>query len=357
MARSGTSRNGRGAGRPRVPGHDLLRRASGCPSRRDRRRRPVRPSRVKAVGLSARDGAPAHPTPWSARRGRRRPERPAVLLPAGHPTAGCGPGPPRAPRAVAGGLPRPHGTGRLVDRATLRAVALSRAASTSRCPRRHGRALGARRRQVSGRRRPQRNRPVGQGGCDQDRTTPASVWWVGSCRTSRSSTPSRRRCSCAASCPDAPTDRGGQRLVGAQAQGVRRAARGGRRSRVHRARRRAAQARDLREVVGDGAAVAQGGLGPRGRRGRDARHADRGLPVRRWHPGVDRRPGLGAPGRHVPGLVAALRRILSTLRLGAGWSRAPASTAVGSRGNTRKPRSPTSLCQLFETKGCRARTR
>ncbi len=126
---------------------------------------PTRPSTASSssvegqnFGLSARDGAPAHPTPRSARRGRGRPEWSAVLLPAGHPTAGCGPGPPRTPRAVAGGVPRPHGTGRLVDRTTLRAVALSRMPVHNGVPSDKVGALGARRRQVSGRRRPQRNR-------------------------------------------------------------------------------------------------------------------------------------------------------------------------------------------------------
>ena len=90
--------------------------------------------------------------------------------------------------------------------------------------------------------------------------------------------------------PRTAAARRGRRLVGGQAARVR--AGQGRRGhgRLRGARRRGPQARGLRASLAARAALAQGGVGAGGGRGRDARHADGGLP------GCGRDPGSVVDG-------------------------------------------------------------
>ena len=170
---------------------------------RDRRRRAVRPPRHQARRLHGRACRALLRRDARARRRRgRRAERAAVLHPPGDPQAGHRAGPPRAPRAVAGRLPRPHRARRLVDRAPPGAPPLPPLPvrrGVARDPGRAGRA----------RRRPRRaiavvhngTDPVVAGRTPARRRTRASAWWAGWSRTSRSSTRSTPRSRCAASSP------------------------------------------------------------------------------------------------------------------------------------------------------------
>ena len=97
--------------------------------------------------------------------------------------------------------------------------------------------------------------------------------------------------------PRPPAARRGQRLVGGRASPLRRRA-GRRRHRGLRGtRRRAAQARGVRERLGARPPVAEGGMGAGRRRGRHAPHPGRGLPLGGRHARVDHRRRVGAARR------------------------------------------------------------
>ena len=206
------------------------------------------------------------------RRRRRRAERAAVLHPAGHPQAGRRAGAPRAPRAVAGRLPRADRPGRLVDREPARAAALPA------LPVRRGLAGHPRRAARPRRRRGPRIAVVHNG---TDPVVPTST-------PARPRTPTvvRRGPAGAAQAGRARHRRGRSRCAPSSPTCgcTSSAAAGGRPSCTRTPRSagagdtvvfeghvdEAAQARDLRAGLGDGAALAQGGLGAGRRRGRHA---------------------------------------------------------------------------------------
>ena len=226
----------------------------------------------------------------AAGRRRRRAERAAVLLPPGHPAPGRRPGAPRAPRAVAGRLPRPDRAGRLVDRAPARAAGSTAASSTSRSPAPPATSwatLGVD--PARGRGGAQRHRPLRARRPGQEPGTPM-VAVVGRLVPHKQVEHAidavlalRGRF------PGLRLHVVGIGLVGGRAARLRRGARRRRQRRVRGPRRRGAQARGLRAGLGAGAALAEGGLGPGDRRGRHAHHPHRGLPLRGRDPGVGRR--------------------------------------------------------------------
>ena len=192
------------AGRARLPGHRLLRRAR-------RRRRPTRSSTAcassaggsKLVGLPRGHAgtwlprpASAASTSWSTSRTACRSSRRLVTRAPGR-RAGA----PRAPRAVAGRLPRAAGPGRLVDRAPARAPALPALPVRRRLPRHPRRA--ARRSASRGPRVAVVHNgtdpvvPVDPGKAATPRRASSAGW----CRTSRSSTRSTRCSRCGRSSP------------------------------------------------------------------------------------------------------------------------------------------------------------
>ena len=204
------------------------------------------------------------------RRGRRA-ERTAVLHPAGDPQAGGRPGPPRAPGAVAGRLPRADRPGRLVDRAAARALALPPRASTSRSRGRPATSCASSACADRGSRwsttAPTRTSPVDAGKAaapDGRRGRPAGPAQAGRARH-------RRRRGAARTVAGPAAARRRQRLVGGPSCTSTPTPRGRRRRGLRGARRRGAQARGLRAGLAAGAALAQGGVGAGGRRGRHAR--------------------------------------------------------------------------------------
>ena len=172
---------------------------------------------------------------------------------------------------------------------------------------RHPRRAGAPGR---GRRRGSRSSTTAPTGSGRSRSarpsTRASAWWAGWCPTSRSSTRIDAVVELRDEMPGPDRHRGRQRLVGARPPRVRRRSTAsatpvGFLGQVDESD----QGAGLRGVVGAGAPLAQGGLGPGGRRGRPGRHPDRGLRQRR------RDPRVGA-GRASPGCWSTTRRASST---------------------------------------------
>ena len=192
--------------------------------------------------------------------------------------AGDRAGAPRAPRAVAGGLPRARwarSAGGSSAGSPRGSTAASQYVTGSQATRDELAQLGrATRTRIAvvhngtDRQRPRRGRARP--------STRASAWWAGWCRTSRSSTRSTPSLELRARAPRPAPDRRRQRLVGARAAGVRRGARRAATPWASRAGRRGTQGGDLRGVVGAGAALAEGGLGPGRRRG------GAGTAPRRW---------------------------------------------------------------------------
>ena len=194
--------------------------------------------------------------------------------------------------------------GRVVDRAASGATALPPLAVRRCLARDPVRAARPRRPRAAGRRGAQRDRSrhlgadAQVGDPDGRRGGPAGPPQAGRARHRRGGRPAS---------PRSPTSGCTSSAVagGRAAARVRRAARRARLRRLRGPRRRGAQARDLRAVLGAGPALAEGGLGTRDRRGRDALDTGRGLPQRRWHPGVDQgrhlRGARRGPGRVHPG--------------------------------------------------------
>ena len=192
------------------------------------------------------------------------------------------------------GTDRPR---RVVDRKTIRTLAVPRLPVRCGVARDPRRARAARRRPGPGSGGAQRNGPVRAGRHHQDvppeclRGGPAGAAQAGRARD-------RRRTPAATDPAGRAADGRRQRLVGLRASCVCGVARRGRRDRVHRACRRGPQAGDLRTLLGDGVAFDQGRVGPGRGGGGNAQHADGCLPLRRWHPGVDRRRRVRPAGGH-----------------------------------------------------------
>ncbi len=308
-----------GTGRARCPGHHLLRRPRCGTPGRGRRRRPLRAARVEADRLPGGRSRPRRAAasatvdlvvdvqnglPFFTRAATRAPGRRARA--------------PRAPRAVAGRLPRASiGTGRVVRSSTASRRGSTGRASTSRCPAPPATSC------VRAGRRPRRIAVVHNG---TDPVVPTGVGKSHAPHDRRRRPPGpaqagrarhRRRARAARAAPRTCT----LHVVGGgwwEAELHRYAAeRGaGRHGRLRGPRGRAAQARGLRAGVGAGPAVAEGGVGPRRRRGRHAPHADRRVRVRGRDPRVDRRTG-------VSGLLVDGPRQTSPTRSTACWSTTP----------------------------------
>ncbi len=280
-----------------------------------------RAPRLQAVGLPRGPAGAALRRPRPRRRRRRRAERPAVLLALGHPQTRDRPGAPRAPRAVARRLSRVNGqVGWWIERPLApRLYRRSQYVAVSRATRDGAPSLGVRGPRVA----------VVHNGTDMVRQRAGNSAHPRICVVGRlvphkqveHAIDAARRAARGAPRPAAHGR--GRRLVGGTTCTVTPpSARPASRS-SSRARRRGAQTGDLRGVLGDGAAVAQGGLGPRGRGGRRARHADRRLPTARRDPRVHRRRPLGAAGERRRTDRRHLRSVLGEAGLRTACRRAP----------------------------------
>ena len=336
------------AGRARLRGH----RSSARRTRPRRRTRTVdgvrfvrRGSKLSVYRRGHARAAPRRPRATSTSSSTSRTG--CRSSPAWSPAAGGRAGAPRAPRAVAGRLPRPGRPGRLVDRAPARAAALPARASTSRSrapPAPSCAALGVR--GAARRRRAQRHRP-GRCRSRPGKAPTPMIAVVGRLVPHKqvehaidAALALRERV------PGPAPARRRQRLVGGPSC-----------TRTPRATvpatpscSRATSTRTRKHEIYEQAwvlalpSLKEGWGLVVGEAGMHA-HADRGLPLGRRHPGVDRRRTLGRARRR-PGRVHARRSATCspTSVAAATRARVPASRATRSPGSTPRSRSP-SWCE------------